>query len=124
MCSRLMWNNRWQHFGENEGLANQFVWSLGEDGQGNLWAGTWGGGMFVKHGNRFVRPPGLEENTVPMTGLLHGQNGITWIGTANGLLRYERGKLATYGEQEGLELADVRAVTQAGDGTIWFAMKT
>jgi ligand-binding sensor domain-containing protein/signal transduction histidine kinase len=117
-----LFTNRWQHFGENEGLANQFVWSLGEDTEGNLWAGTWGGGMFVKRGNHFVRPPGLEENTVPMTGLLHGQNGITWIGTANGLLRYERGKLATYGEQEGLELADVRAVTQARDGTIWFAM--
>jgi signal transduction histidine kinase len=78
--------------------------------------------MFVKQGSQFVRPPGLEENTVPMPALLHGQNGITWIGTANGLVRYEKGKLAAYGEQEGLELADVRAVTQAGDGTIWFAM--
>jgi len=115
-------NNRWEHYGQNEGLLNQFVWSLGEDAQGNLWAGTWGGGMFVKRANQFVRPPGLEENTVPMPALLHGQNGITWIGTANGLLRYEGGKLANYAEQEGLELADVRAVTQTSDGTIWFAM--
>ena len=57
-----------------------------------------------------------------MPALLHSRNGITWIGTANGLIRYEGGKIATYGEQEGLELADVRAVTQARDGTIWFAM--
>jgi len=115
-------NTRWEHFGQNEGLLNQFVWSLGEDAKGNLWAGTWGAGMFVRQGSQFVRPAGLEENTVPMPALLHGQNGITWIGTANGLLRYEHGKLATYGEQEGLELADVRAITQAVDGTIWFAM--
>jgi ligand-binding sensor domain-containing protein/signal transduction histidine kinase len=115
-------NERWEHFGENDGLSNQFVWSLGEDSQGTLWAATWGGGMFVKQGNRFVRPPGLEENTVPMTTLLHGQNGITWIGTAAGLLRYEAGKVSSFGEREGLELADVRAVTQARDGTVWFAM--
>jgi ligand-binding sensor domain-containing protein/signal transduction histidine kinase len=115
-------NNRWEHYGQNEGLLNQFIWSLGEDAFGNLWAGTWGGGMFVKQGSQFGRPPGLEEKTAPMPALLHGQNGATWIGTANGLLRYEQGKLASYGEQEGLELADVRAITQAADGTIWFAM--
>lgn len=115
-------DTRWEHFGEKEGLLNPFVWSVGEDVGGVLWAGTWGGGMFVKQGNQFARPPGLEENNVPMPALLHGQNGTTWIGTANGLLRYEQGKVASYGEQEGLELADVRAVTQARDGTIWFAM--
>jgi signal transduction histidine kinase len=57
-----------------------------------------------------------------MTSLLHGQNGTTWIGTANGLLRYQGGKLAAYGEQEGLELPDVRAIAQATDGTVWFGM--
>jgi len=29
--------------------------------------------MFVKRASQFVRPPGLEENTVPMPALLHGQ---------------------------------------------------
>jgi streptogramin lyase len=115
-------NNQWEHFGQDQGLLNQFVWSLGEDAEGKLWAGTWGGGMFVRQGNQFVRAPGLEERTVPMTALLHAQNGVTWIGTANGLIRYEHGKLATYGELEGLELADVRAITQATDGTLWFGM--
>jgi len=115
-------DGQWEHFGENEGLQNQFVWSLAEDPQGTLWAGTWGGGMFVKRGHQFTRPPGLEENTAPMPALFHGQNGTTWIGTANGLIRCEAGKLASYGEQEGLELADVRAIAQARDGTIWFAM--
>jgi signal transduction histidine kinase/ligand-binding sensor domain-containing protein len=115
-------NNQWEHFAENEGLANLFVWSLGEDERGTLWAATWGAGMFIKNGNQFIRPRGLEENNVPMTALLHGQNGTKWIGTANGLLRYEAGKVASYGEQEGLELPDVRAITQAADGTIWFGM--
>jgi signal transduction histidine kinase/ligand-binding sensor domain-containing protein len=115
-------DNHWEHYAENEGLLNPFVWSLGEDSHGMMWAGTWGGGMFVKNGNQFVRPPGLEQNSVPMPALLHGLNGIAWIGTVNGLLRCEGGKLAAYGEQEGLELADVRAIAQAKDGTIWFAM--
>lgn len=115
-------DGRWEHFGENEGLANQFVWSLGEDAQGTLWAGTWGGGMFIKRGRQFTRAPGLEENNGQMTALLHDPNGTTWIGTANGLLRYDAGKVASYGEREGLELPDVRAIAQANDGTIWFGM--
>lgn len=115
-------NNQWTHYGESEGLSNLFVWSLSEDAEGTIWAGTWGGGMYINRGERFVRPRGLEEVTVPMTALLHGQNGVTWVGTANGLLRNEAGKLASYGDAEGLEFADVRAITQGEDGTIWFAM--
>jgi signal transduction histidine kinase/ligand-binding sensor domain-containing protein len=115
-------NDQWRHYGQNKGLANQFAWSVAEDSQGRLWAGTWGGGIFLKQADQFVRPPGLEQNIVPMTTLFHGQNGVTWIGTATGLLRYDGGKVSSYGEQEGLELADVRALTQGRDGTIWFAM--
>lgn len=40
-------NGAWRHFGESNGLPNQFAWCVSEDAKSNIWAGTWGSGMFV-----------------------------------------------------------------------------
>jgi signal transduction histidine kinase len=58
----------------------------------------------------------------PTPAVLHTPSGVTWIGTGDGLLRYEAGKANWFGRKEGLELPDVRAVVQARDGTVWFGM--
>jgi len=113
---------QWQQFGETNGLSNLFVWSVSEDVQGQLWAGTWGGGIFVNNGSHFARPLGLEDVTAPAPALLHTQNGVTWIGTDNGLIRYQSGSVTRFGEKEGLELPDVRTLLETPDGTIWFGM--
>jgi signal transduction histidine kinase/ligand-binding sensor domain-containing protein len=114
--------DEWKRFAENEGLANLFVWSVSEDREGRIWAGTWGGGLYLLRGDRFERAPGLENFTVPVTAIFHAQQGTSWVGTGDGLLLYETGRMTWFGSQQGLELPDVRAVAQAGDGTIWFGM--
>src|ERR1039458_10892471 len=43
----------WKRFAENAGLSNLFVWCVSEDSQGRMWAGTWGGGMFMQQGDSF-----------------------------------------------------------------------
>lgn len=111
---------KWTHFGADAGLTSQFVWCVGEDLQGRMWAGTWSGGMYVQEGDRFVRPRGLENLNVPMTALLHAPDGITWIGTGSGLLRYEDGSLTWFGQTDGARVADVRAIARETNGTIWF----
>ncbi len=116
------YNREWARFGENAGLSNLYVWCVSADSQGRMWAGTWGGGMFVQRGDRFVVPPGLENIKVPMTAILQVANGVTWIGTASGLLRYENGAVKPFGEKEGLKVPDVRAIVQDRDGTVWFGM--
>lgn len=113
---------QWTRFAENEGLANPFVWSVSEDVQGRLWAGTWGGGLFILRDNRFERAPGLENFTAPTLAMLHTPDGTSWVGTGDGLLQYETGRMTWFGRQEALELPDVRAVVQAKDGTVWFGM--
>jgi signal transduction histidine kinase/ligand-binding sensor domain-containing protein len=111
---------KWTHFGADAGLSDPFVWCVSEDLQGRMWAGTWGGGMFVQEGNGFVRPPGLENVVVPMTAILHAPDGVTWIGTVSGLLRYEGGSVTWFGQTNGARVADVRAIARESDGTIWF----
>jgi signal transduction histidine kinase/ligand-binding sensor domain-containing protein len=112
----------WQHFAGDAGLSNLFVWCVSEDVQGRMWAGTWGGGMFRQQGDRFIKPPGLENVNVPMPAILHTSDGVTWIGTASGLIRYENGSVKWFGEAEGLKVPDVRTIVQDRDGTVWFGM--
>jgi len=113
-------NGAWTHFGSSAGLSNQFVWCTAEDREGRIWAGTWGGGMFVKQADRFVIPPGLENLNVPMAAILHGADGVTWIGTENGLLRYQNGSLNWFGQTNEFNVPDVRAIAQETNGTVWF----
>ena len=114
--------NEWKVFGESAGLSNLYVWSVSEDMQGRIWAATWGGGIFVRQNNHFSAPPGLESVTVPMAATLQSHDGVTWIGTASGLLRYQNGATQWFGEKEGLKLPDVRTIAEAPDGSIWFGM--
>ena len=112
----------WKRYGENDGLSNSYVWCVSEDSQGRMWAGTWGGGMFMQQDGRFITPPGLENINVPMPAILQSPDGVTWIGTASGLLRYENGAVKWFGEKDGLKVPDVRTIVQARDGTVWFGM--
>ncbi len=115
-------DDQWTRLSETDGLGNLYVWALSEDSRGQLWAGTWGGGVYLWRSGRFERVPGLEDITEPTPALLHTPAGTSWIGTGDGLLRYEAGNLTRYGRKEGLQLPDVRAVAQADDGTVWFGM--
>ncbi len=115
-------DQEWTHLGEAEGLGNQFVWSVSTDSRGQFWAGTWGGGLFILRNARFERVPGLEDFNTPTLAVLHGSNGVTWIGTTEGLLRYESGKTQWFGRKEGLDQADVRTIAPDPDGSIWFGM--
>lgn len=112
----------WAHYGRPEGLTSDYVWSVLEDAEGQVWVATWGGGLCVgKHG-RFGLAPGLEQVRVPMTSLLQGADGSLWVGTRAGLLHYKSGQAAWFGLQQGLKSADVRAIAETPDGAVWFGM--
>ena len=114
-------DGNWTRFTGDQGIPNPFVWSVSEDSHNQLWVGTWGGGLSIKNDNRFESVTATGPSTVA-TAILHGQNGITWIGTITGLLKYQNGIVTHFGEKEGIELPDVRTLAQEPDGTVWFGM--
>jgi ligand-binding sensor domain-containing protein/signal transduction histidine kinase len=114
-------NGQWTEFGADAGVPNPFDWSVCEDPQGVLWVGTWGGGLCKKVGDRF-QPIAATGAATAATAILHGRNGVTWIGTVTGLLKYQNGTVTHYGEKEGLVLPDIRALAEEPDGTLWFGM--
>lgn len=114
--------SEWAKYGEANGLSNSFVWSVLETKAGELYAGTWGGGLYVKKGERFVSAGELDQITAPVVSLYEGSRGEVWIGTKLGLHRLEGGRITWSAGKDRLALPDVRAITESPDGTLWFGM--
>jgi signal transduction histidine kinase/ligand-binding sensor domain-containing protein len=112
----------WTHFGMAQGISSLFVWSVSEDPQGHVWAGTWDSGLFVQSGDRFERVTAFDRDTTPVFALLHATDGSTWVGTQTGLAHLEQGKAEWYGTNAGLVHPDVHAIAQDHEGAIWFGM--
>ena len=112
-------NGDWMNFDSARGISNSYVWSLAADGAGKIWAGTWGGGLFVQKDDAFAVAPGLENFRPPMPALLCLSDGL-WIGTPAGPLRYQNGELERFNEIAGEPFGDVRAIAQDKSGALWF----
>jgi len=54
-----------------------------------------------------------------VTALLQGGDGFLWVGTGNGLFRYDGAHFQRFGMEDGLPSATVRCLKEAPDGAIW-----
>ncbi len=115
-------NNAWTNFGSDQGIRNSYIWSLAEDEQGRILAGTWGGGLFLQDGDHFGFAPGMNTITPPMPALLRARDGTLWIGTTEGLLRYQAGQTTWFKGSHGQALFDVRTIAEDNQGAVWFGM--
>jgi signal transduction histidine kinase/ligand-binding sensor domain-containing protein len=113
-------NGIWTNFNSTAGLGNVYIWSLAQDISGDLWAGSWSGGLFVRRGDHFENAPGLEHFLTPMPALCASRDGGLWIGTTEGLLRYEHGRKTWFGQDAGPARRDVRCILEDHLGDVWF----
>lgn len=87
----------------------QFIRTITDGGNGKLWLGTEGGGLvlFDTHKNiiisRFTKEQGLSNNSIFST--LQDDKGNLWLGTFNGLSRFDIAKktFKNYYRSDGLE---------------------
>ncbi len=112
-------NGHWSHFDSAQGIRNSYIWSLAEDAAGNTWAGTWGGGLFKQTDEAFDFAPGMSNILVPMAALLF-ENKDLWIGTPEGALCCQGGKLKWFKDIGGQPFGDVRVMAQDASGVLWF----
>ena len=98
-----------------------YVVALEVDAQGQVWAGTWGGGLSRFDGRRwqsYTTADGLPGNHV--FSLHIDGKGQLWIGTNNGLTRWQNGKFAkTLTTADGLFANNIFAMTSMPDGSRW-----
>lgn len=94
-------NFRFNEFGIEEGMAQNFIYSMDQDANGYLWIGT-GEGLCRYDGQNFktyTTKDGLAEDVVTSTYI--GTAGVLWIGHNNGeISRLKNGKIAKYGDHE------------------------
>ncbi len=103
---------KWKNYNIPDGLADQFVYDLSQDPQGNLWIATWSGANFVT-GSDLDNPKGWKTYTVENTkgglpndwvyGVEVGLNGDVWFATEGGLARLDKaGKWTNWQHEAGL----------------------
>ena len=60
---------------------------------------------------------GLPQNTVNT--LLQTRDGYLWIGTKDGLTRFDGVRFRRFGEEEGLPRGEISALLETRDGALW-----
>ncbi len=97
--------SKFSHIGTDQGLPNSIVRALFEDHEGNLWAGTAGGGLSQFADERFTTlttDEGLGSDLVWSVREDHAGN--VWIGTAGGgLNRWSQGIITPFVARDALK---------------------
>ena len=87
---------------------------------GEVWAGTWGGGLSRFDGRRwqtYTVADGLPGNHVFALGQDSG--GSIWVGTSNGLAKFDGRRFVLYGRADGLYADVVFSIAFGADGSAW-----
>jgi len=98
---------------EKYGLGSDCVWSLWQDRQGSVWAGTRYGVTRIRDATlqTYTREnSGLSDNWV--TAIYEDRGGGLWFGTGNGANRLEAGAFTVYHQSDGLADDDVRFMAE------------
>lgn len=101
-------------------IGNDDIRALHVDLEGNLWIGTYGGGLTRLRNGRFRRyttADGLVHDIVYR--ISEGRDGAVWIGTGGGVSRLQDGVFTSYTTADGLAGDRVFPVVEDRDGAIW-----
>ena len=101
-----------------EGLPQSQVWDGLQDERGYLWFALLGGGITRFDGHDFTTltvEDGLPANVA--TVLHEDASGALWVGTRNGLGRYDGETFETFGEA--LPDDRIHSIVEGPDGTLW-----
>jgi ligand-binding sensor domain-containing protein/signal transduction histidine kinase len=100
--------------------ASRWIQAVHEDAQGVLWVGTHDAGVtrITANGVRHLtKRDGLPDDDVRC--FQSTDDGIVWIGTGNGLCRWQDGKLEVFREGNGLPSEKIRSLHLDAEGTLW-----
>ena len=97
---------------------NLLVISLAQMQDGRIWMGTRDTGLFqLRDGHVSPGPKGLLDSKI--NALLPSDNGVLWIGTDNGLVRWDGKKFLQNGLPPSLRRVQVFAITKDQESNTW-----
>lgn len=104
------------------------TWSLLEDSKGNLWIGTWGGGVFRlpnwenNHNNSALLKNFLNKiNAKVVLAIAEDKGGNLWFGSLNnGVFKLDvTGNVKRFSTDDGLPSNEIRCFLPFDDGSMW-----
>lgn len=123
-------SQNFRHFGQQDGLESDNIWSLLGDNRGNIWAGTLGGGLHVRgQTGKFTalirQLPEQQQLNGDIFSIYQDLAGRIWAGTGDGLLFLDnadakfRHYSAKPGSKQHLSHPSVWAFCEDRRGDIW-----
>ncbi len=103
------------------GFPSDWVTSLCEDREGNLWVGTGGGGVAMLRQSviQTVSPPDQWQNRSVLS-VCPGRDGTLWVGTEGaGLYHFTNGAWTNFNLGQGLRNLYVWSLAEDSQGQIW-----
>jgi signal transduction histidine kinase len=117
-------DGRWETWGASRGVPAKGIRAITEDTEGRLWVATYGAGVALLDGDRFVvfrRADGLPHDSV--YALCAGADGSLWVGTHGGLARRRHGRFTRYTMAQGLPDPRVVQVLEDRFGFLWLGTR-
>lgn len=130
------------HFGMEQGLNSNSIYSILQDKTGIVWVGTNKGLNRFKE-NKFISIPIVLSNNIPayfnnsnnistptentVWCMMQDKNGTIWFGTDDGVYCYDGKAFSRFLEnqflinEDSLELKGIFSILEAKNGNIWFA---
>ena len=110
----------WFHLGRTNGLPQDWVRSLMEDREHNIWVGTSGGLVLLRERKVAMHLPPDEWQGWPVLSITQSRDGAVWAGTEGaGVYRMDHGNWTHFGVSEGLSNLFVWSVMEDTQGQIW-----
>ncbi len=118
----LFADERFQRYGEAQGLGSSQITAIEEDRNGNILVGTFDQGLFVLRGGRVVRridrAGGLRCGAILC--LYADAVGDLWVGAGEGGLQRIRGdRITSFTTAHGLPSDKVFSILEDGHGRLW-----
>ena len=101
-----------KYLGAEQGVINPNISSIMEDTKGNMWFGSFIGGVCRYDGKSLFYYPGTEWNT----SIIEDRNGNIWLGTDWGLWKFDGKSIVKY---PGEVFNYVRSMLESRNGNIW-----
>ena len=106
-------------FGRPEGLSADFVETLFEDREGDIWVATIDGLDRFRDLSVHTLSVGQGLSNATVESVLTARDGAVWLGTMDGLDRWENGHIDIFQKKDGLPDSAIHSLFQDSQDRIW-----